>query len=233
MRRAVILFVFLSLATLSCNLSVDAGTTDAQATTEALANQLTAASNTQLAVQTANIVPTNTLEPSQPTATGIPPTNTSAPPTNTQAPPTETPYVVPDWPLVRQGDQGPEVYALQYLLRAHGYDLTADGQFGPITRSRVMAFQTDKGLQVDGIVGPQTWGALIGGQTVQQGRTGPEVRAAQHLLRFKFGYSDVVVDGIFGPITDAAVVDFQTDYDLLVDGIVGPQTWQALIAIEP
>jgi len=36
-------------------------------------------------------------------------------------------------------------------------------------------------------------------------------------------------DGIFGPITKAAVIQFQQDYNLKpVDGIVGPQTWQAI-----
>ena len=35
-----------------------------------------------------------------------------------------------------------------------------DGKFGPRTETAVKAFQRDKGLQVDGIVGPITWGAI-------------------------------------------------------------------------
>jgi peptidoglycan hydrolase-like protein with peptidoglycan-binding domain len=53
------------------------------------------------------------------------------------------------------------------------------------------------------------------------------VRTLQRLLRQR-GHT-VVVDGIFGPETDAAVRAFQTAANLAVDGIVGPQTWGALI----
>jgi len=38
------------------------------------------------------------------------------------------------------------------------------------------------------------------------------------------GYN-LVVDGIFGPLTEAAVKDFQTKQGITVDGIVGPITW--------
>ena len=41
---------------------------------------------------------------------------------------------LPDWPLFKLGDTGPEVYAIQHLLKARNYDLDADGIFGPITR---------------------------------------------------------------------------------------------------
>jgi peptidoglycan hydrolase-like protein with peptidoglycan-binding domain len=40
--------------------------------------------------------------------------------------------------------------------------------------------------------------------------------------------SDNQVDGIFGPVTKAAVEQFQHDAHLAVDGIVGPATWGAL-----
>ncbi|MDR7300988.1 peptidoglycan-binding domain-containing protein [Haloactinomyces albus] len=38
----------------------------------------------------------------------------------------------------------------------------------------------------------------------------------------------LTVDGIYGPKTEDAVVDFQQWYGLLVDGIAGPQTWGQL-----
>lgn len=42
--------------------------------------------------------------------------------------------------------------------------------------------------------------------------------------------TNLVVDGIFGPLTDTAVRNFQKSKGLVVDGIVGPKTWGALFA---
>jgi peptidoglycan hydrolase-like protein with peptidoglycan-binding domain len=63
--------------------------------------------------------------------------------------------------------------------------------------------------------------------TISQGATGPVVRWAQYLLvRRVLSYNQI--DGIFGPVTSAAVKDFQGYRGLVVDGIVGPVTWAAL-----
>jgi peptidoglycan hydrolase-like protein with peptidoglycan-binding domain len=53
------------------------------------------------------------------------------------------------------------------------------------------------------------------------------VQTLQYLLRHH-GHP-LVVDGIFGPKTDAAVRAFQSSRGLVVDGIVGPKTWAAVI----
>ncbi len=62
---------------------------------------------------------------------------------------------------------------------------------------------------------------------VRQGANEHPVRTLQHLLRARG--SAVAVDGAFGPLTDAAVRDFQRDRQLTVDGVVGPATWSALV----
>ena len=118
--------------------------------------------------------------------------------------------------LLRVGSRGPAVVKLQGKL-----GITADGIFGPLTRAAVRAFQKRHGLLVDGIVGPQTRAALY--------RAAPNptiVRAwwvapVQRALR-------VPVDGLYGPVSRAAVRAFQKKRGLVVDGIVGPQTLGAL-----
>jgi hypothetical protein len=165
-------------------------------------------------------------------ATLITPSPTAEP---TRKPPrfliTFTPTAQPaaEWNTYRQGDRGPAVFAIQYLLMAENYSLAVDGIFGPETEATVKSFQGAEGLSVDGIVGPNTWTALIHGHTVRNGDRGNDVRAVQYLLKNAYGY-DIAVDGIFGPKTEEAVKGFQTSRGLTVDGIVGPQTWKALIA---
>jgi len=58
--------------------------------------------------------------------------------------------------LLRYGSAGKAVRDLQTSLSALGYPLTVDGKFGNRTRRAVMAFQKDRGLEIDGIVGPAT-----------------------------------------------------------------------------
>lgn len=71
----------------------------------------------------------------------------------------QTPGFVP--PMVSYGNAGPEVRMLQLLLEKNGLRAgPVDGQFGPQTQRAVIQFQQKKGLDVDGIVGPNTWAAL-------------------------------------------------------------------------
>src|SRR5260370_2707514 len=78
-------------------------------------------------------------------------------------------------PTLRQGSSGPDVTALQQKLKDFGFDPNGvDGNFGPGTRDAVIAFQQSKGLQADGIAGPQTLAALQlgGGDTTAGGDAG-------------------------------------------------------------
>ncbi len=62
---------------------------------------------------------------------------------------------------VKEGDSGQAVDAVQDELTAHGHTVPVDGQFGAGTTSAVIAFQTAQKLTADGIVGPDTWQALV------------------------------------------------------------------------
>ncbi|GHU87135.1 hypothetical protein FACS1894202_00790 [Clostridia bacterium] len=62
---------------------------------------------------------------------------------------------------------------------------------------------------------------------IHKGDKGDIVKECQTALN-KFGYK-LAVDGSFGPVTDAAVRDFQKSKALVVDGWVGPKTWAALL----
>ena len=141
------------------------------------------------------------------------------------------------WPLVRKGDRDHPVRTLHYLLRAREHPVVVDGFFGSRTDAAVRAFQGEKNLGVDGVVGPRTWSALV--VRVRKGSQGDAVRGVQEEFRFRNLSGDpgagLQVDGIFGPRTDAAVRGFQEalalDFpEVVVDGIVGPVTWRALVS---
>ena len=67
--------------------------------------------------------------------------------------------------MLRMGSKGDAVRRLQELLISKGYSCGAsgaDGDFGQGTYNAVCAFQEANGLDVDGVVGSQTWNALYG-----------------------------------------------------------------------
>jgi N-acetyl-anhydromuramyl-L-alanine amidase AmpD len=131
------------------------------------------------------------------------------------------------WPVVARGSTATAlVKTVQYLLNARGASLTADGAFGPGTETAVRSFQTSRGIApVDGIVGANTWEALV--LTVRRGDSGEAVKGAQNQLKAK-GYA-VTVDGAFGPGTETAVKSFQHSQSQTEDGIVGVNTWNRLV----
>lgn len=124
------------------------------------------------------------------------------------------------YPVLTTGAQGNAVKVLQRLLNANGARLVVDGSFGDGTAGAVRTFQKNKGLAVDGSVGPATWSRLV--QVVQYGDRGPTVVALQQTL-------GLTADGSFGPATRAAVVNFQSANGLARDGVAGPATWGRLI----
>ena len=100
-----------------------------------------------------------------------------------------------DLPTVQEGSTGQEVRGLQALI-----GVAADGEFGPITEAAVRQFQSAASIGVDGVVGPETWTALV------QRAVG------------------AAIDGQYGPETTAKVEAYQQANGLDVDGVVGPLT---------
>lgn len=154
------------------------------------------------------------------------------------------------WPTVRKGDSGPTVKSLNEMLAEADFDAPNSSRFASRTHSAVKAYQESRRLTVDGIVGLQTWTALLkdlpaipasgvspfkieskptpGRPLVESGDEGPVVEELQRRLDDE-GFDPGEIDGIFGPKTKSSVIAFQKSNGLEVDGIVGPQTWRALL----
>jgi N-acetylmuramoyl-L-alanine amidase len=116
-----------------------------------------------------------------------------------------------------------------------------DGRFGSGTAAAVEAFQHQRGLRVDGVCGPQTWGALVEagfrlGDRFLYLRTpmfrGDDVADVQRRLS-ALGFDTGRVDGIFGGLTSSALADFQRNVSLPVDGILGASTLLELRRVTP
>ncbi len=71
------------------------------------------------------------------------------------------------------------------------------------------------------------------GRLIRQGSKGADVRAIQDVLNFHIRrLTPLDVDGDFGPLTHARLVDFQKSNGLKPDGIVGPNTMGKLFEEE-
>ena len=68
------------------------------------------------------------------------------------------------------------------------------------------------------------------GPTLASGASGTDVARLQRLFVEMKLLDHTGIDGLFGPVTDQVVRDFQASAGLTVDGIVGPDTWAALPA---
>lgn len=86
-------------------------------------------------------------------------------PVTPSKPTIEVDYTETKTPIIALDDEGNAVEMLQLMLMHLGYDLTycggADGIFGEGTEKAVLEYQEDEGLDVDGVVGAQTWGKLL------------------------------------------------------------------------
>ncbi|MEA5521301.1 peptidoglycan-binding protein [Limnoraphis robusta] len=141
--------------------------------------------------------------------------------------------------ILRRGSQGQAVKNIQAQLNIFGAKLVIDGIFGAATEAAVKEFQKRSGLTVDGIVGTKTLNALSQATTVpidvlnslpllRRGSKGGDVKNVQVQLNNHFG-ANLVLDGAFGPATEAAVKKYQSQMGLVPDGIVGRLTWNALL----
>ena len=66
------------------------------------------------------------------------------------------------YPIIRRGSRGVYVCVAQDSLNTLGYSTGGlDGIFGVVTERSVREYQSKKGLTVDGIIGPNTWNALM------------------------------------------------------------------------
>ncbi|WP_435199702.1 peptidoglycan-binding protein [Janibacter sp. GS2] len=135
------------------------------------------------------------------------------------------------YPTLREGAAGPDVVLAQKVL-----GVTADGAFGPGTKSALISWQRRNGVSATGVLDSATWNKMValgeiparGDSTkptsydsVRRGSTGDSVKELQRIL-------GLPVDGVFGSGTDEAVRAFQKKKSLRVDGFVTSNVWKAL-----
>jgi peptidoglycan hydrolase-like protein with peptidoglycan-binding domain len=92
-----------------------------------------------------------------------------------------------------------------------------DGDFGPATTKKVEAFQKRFGLVADGIVGPDTWGAVLQGPDIRKGNVSARVRLVQLIV-------GVPNDGRFGDRTALALKKVQRYLGETTTGVFGKGT---------
>jgi N-acetylmuramoyl-L-alanine amidase len=140
--------------------------------------------------------------------------------------------------VLRRGGRGEAVRDLQARLAGAGHQISADesGEFGAATEHAVRAFQEERGLRVDGIVGPETWSSLVesgyelGDRLLYLRRPmlrGDDVAELQLRLN-ALGFDAGREDGILGDDTSGALTEFQRAAGLAADGICGSTTIAAL-----
>jgi peptidoglycan hydrolase-like protein with peptidoglycan-binding domain len=149
-------------------------------------------------------------------------------------------------PALKKGSRGDAVKDLQKLLYDSGaFALTCnygvpevfiDGVFGDDTEAAVKAFQRQKFLKIDGIVGDLTWQVLSGVSDgnlpiLRKGTKGELVSRVQQRLLISGDYKGNI-DGDFGTATETAIKSLQKRTKLSVDGEIGSRTWIELTKIQ-
>jgi len=139
--------------------------------------------------------------------------------------------------LYHSGDRGEPVRDIQRRLTGLGFPVETDGTYGPQTVAGVVQFQESRGLPADGIVGPETWRALVEagfrlGDRMLYRRSpmmrGDDVSRLQRSLG-SLGFDAGKVDGLFGPDTLRALLDFQRNRSMAEDGIAGREVVDELL----
>ena len=110
------------------------------------------------------------------------------------------------------------------------------GFFCDATAAALIAFQSSRGLPADGICTQSTWQLLVESSWLLGSRLlyltsphlrGDDVEQLQSNLA-KLGFDCGKADGIFGPLTVRALMEFQHNSGLVTDGICGPKTLRLL-----
>jgi N-acetylmuramoyl-L-alanine amidase len=149
--------------------------------------------------------------------------------------------------VLRRGDGGPAVAEVRSTLTALGLLPLSNGNgsgqvFDESVEHAVRAFQQQRGLITDGVVGPATYRALRDA-TYQLGArplaylvsapvSGDDVLHLQVRL-LELGYDAGRPNGVFGAQTEVALRSFQRDWGITVDGICGAETVRALRQLSP
>ena len=158
---------------------------------------------------------------------------------------TSSPVIEPSRPC-RRGDSGPVVAEVRSKLATLGLLDEAPGSelldpmgalFDEATDLAVRAFQQQRGISVDGEVGPQTYQALDEARRRLGDRilfwvparlmAGDDVAALQRRL-LDMGFDCGRIDGLFGADTEQALREFQRNIGIAADGTCGPATLKAL-----
>ena len=149
---------------------------------------------------------------------------------------------------LRLGDRGVAVIEIRAALAALGIAQSPDADlttgkhvvadlFDPALDHAVRAFQQERGLLVDGVVGEATYRALkeasyrLGARILNHQFGAPmygdDVATLQARLQ-DLGFYTGMVDGHFGLKTHNGLMSYQREYGLAADGICGPETLRSL-----